>query len=193
MAIIIIGPFYRLSLEGNYIWQAKAYLSCMDAIALGCLFALISHNKTMPQWATRGLSFIGSVMIIFVLLAKDDSSFGVLQGAYLFETILSIGVGLLLIASVRQQLQPLLRTLLSPLMAYGRLSYEIYLTHMFVVYSGIRLYKKYDVSLNDSFIWLAGIILVSGLLGYIVERFFSKPMNVWIRKRSHSKAQAHKA
>jgi len=32
--LIITGPFYRLSLEEHKIWQSKAYLSCMDSIAM---------------------------------------------------------------------------------------------------------------------------------------------------------------
>lgn len=184
VALILIGPFYRFSLEGDKIWQSKAYLSCMDSIAMGCLFALMSHNRTLSKSATKCFSILGVLMVVFVLMVKRDSSFGVLGELYIFKTILSIGVGLLLVASVRQQLQPLLRKFLSPLALYGRLSYEVYLTHVFVVFSGIRLYKKYEVSLNDSFVWLVGIILISGLLGYAVERFFSAPMNLWIRKRS---------
>ena len=182
IALIVIGPFYRYSLEGDKICQAKAYLSCMDSIALVCLFALISHNKIISNLTKNSFSIVGGLIVIFVLILKRDASFNFISDLHLFKTILSVGVGLLLIASVRQQLTPLFTKLLSPLTLYGQLSYEIYLTHMFVVYSGVRLYRKYNVSLDYSFIWLIGIILVSGLLGYIVERYFSKPMNVWIRK-----------
>lgn len=182
VTLIFIGPFYRFYLEGDKIWQAKAYLSCMDSIALGCLFALISHNKVISTLTTTVFSLLGILLVVFVLMVKKDPSFEILMNAYLFKTIISVGVGLLLISSVRQQLQPLLRRVLAPLIMYGRLSYEVYLTHMFVVYSGIKLYKKYDVSLNSAFIWLLGIILISGVLAYVVEQFFSRPMNLWLRK-----------
>lgn len=182
VTLILIGPFYRFYLEGDKIWQAKAYLSCMDSIALGCLFALISHNKVISTLTTTVFSLLGILLVVFVLMVKKDPSFEILMNAYLFKTIISVGVGLLLISSVRQQLQPLLRRVLAPLIMYGRLSYEVYLTHMFVVYSGIKLYKKYDVSLNSAFIWLLGIILISGVLAYVVEQFFSRPMNLWLRK-----------
>ena len=183
VALILIGPLNRYALEGNKIWQTKAYLSCMDSIAMGCLFALISNKKTLSKVAIRCFSIIGILLVVFILMVKRDPSFSALGDLYIFKTMLSIGVGLLLISSIRQQLRPLLRTLLSPLALYGRLSYEVYLTHMFVVYSGIRLYRKHEISLNDSFVWLAGIILLSGLLGYLVERFFSKPMNLLIRDK----------
>ena len=181
IALILIGPFYRYSLEGDKVWQAKAYLSCMDSIALGCLFALVSWTKTISALTKSMFLIVGTMIVVFVLMVKKDPAFDFIGDLYLFKTMLSVGVGLLLVASVRQQLAPLTARLLSPLILYGQLSYEVYLTHMFVVYSGVRLYKKYNVSLDYSFIWLISILIVSGLLGYIVERYFSKPMNLWIR------------
>lgn len=180
-ALIIIGPFYRFSLEGDKIWQSKAYLSCMDSIALGCFVALLSHKKIIARNITKTLFIIGSLIVLFVLMVKRDPAFSFLSEMYVFKTILSIGVAALLVAAVRHELKPSVRKLLSPLIMYGQLSYEVYLTHMFVVYSGIRLYKNYDVGINDAFFWLIGIILVSAILGYIVERFFSNPMNLWLR------------
>jgi len=183
IALIIIGPLNRFYLEGNKIWQTKAYLSCMDSIAIGCLFALMSHQKTFSKPMITSFSIIGTFIVVFVLMVKRDSSFEVLKQWHLFKTLLSVGVGLLLLSAVRQQLRPLMRKLLSPLILYGRCSYEIYLTHVFVVFSGIKLYKMYKIDLNDSFIWLIGIIIISGLLGYLVSRFFSEPMNSLIRRK----------
>lgn len=183
ITLIMIGPFYRFLLEGDKIWQSKAYLSCMDAIALGCLVALITHKKIIAKHVTTVFFIVGGLIVLFVLMVKRDPNFSVLSEIYVFKSILSIGVALLLVAAVRHELKPVIRKLLSPLIIYGRLSYEVYLTHMFVVYSGVRLYKYYDVGINDSLIWLTGIILVSGMLGYTVERFFSNPMNLLLRKR----------
>ncbi len=183
VALIIVGPLNRRGLEGNRIWQSKAYLSCMDSIAVGCLFALISHQKNLSTLSVHCFSFLGALLVGFILLIKRDPSFDVLAEIYVFKTILSVGVGLLLISAVRQKLIPTLQRLLSPLALYGRLSYEVYLTHVFVVIGAIRLHKAYDVNLNDSLIWLFGVVIVSGLLGYLVHRFCSEPMNLWIRKK----------
>lgn len=183
IVLIIVGPFNRFFLEGNNVWQTKAYLSCMDSIAIGCLFALLSHKKTFTKSVVRTFSVIGAAFVIFVLLVKKDPSFSFLSDLYLFKTTLSFGVGLLLISATRQRLMPFFSVLLSPLVMYGRLSYEIYLTHMFVVIESIRFYKIYKVDLNHPLIFLVGVLIVSGLLGYLVERYFSKPMNLWIRNR----------
>lgn len=184
IALVLIGPLNRFLLEGNKIWQSKAYLSCMDSIALGCFFALISHKKTFSKFATRCLSSIGVLMVTFVLMVKRDPSFDVVGQLYLFKTILSLGVGLILVGALNQRFRPAFRKIVSPLTLYGRLSYEIYLTHMFVVYTGIKLYKTYDVSLNNSLFFLIAIVIISGILGYAVERLFSTPMNNWIRNQA---------
>lgn len=189
LTLILIGPLNRFALEGNKIWQSKAYLSCMDSIAMGCLVALISHKKTFSTLATRCFSVVGALMLIFILMVKRDPLYSTIGELYLFKTILSVGVGLLLISSVRQKLKPTLQTLLWPLTLYGRLSYEVYLTHVFVVFSGVSLYKAYNADVNYSLLWLVGIVFISGLLGYVVERFFSKPMNFWIREK-YSQQQA---
>jgi peptidoglycan/LPS O-acetylase OafA/YrhL len=73
------------------------------------------------------------------------------------------------------------RRLFFPIIEYGKLSYEVYLTHMFIVYSGIRLYNYYGKPLDFALLWLLAIILISGLIGYIIENYFSAPMNRKIR------------
>ena len=184
IALILIGPLNRLFLEDSKVWQSKAYLSCMDSIAMGCLFALISHKKKIAKSLVTTLSIVGAVMVMFVLIHKRGTSFSLLSDFYLYKTLLSIGVGLLLVAAVRQKLTGPIRTMLLPLIVYGRLSYEVYLTHVFIVLAGIGLYRKYEVNLELSFIFLAGIVLLSGLLGYWVERYFSTPINQWIRNKA---------
>ena len=183
IALIITGPFYRLSLEGQKVWQAKAYFSCMDSIAIGCLFAIMSYKKVIPKLVTTLFSTIGVIIVLFVLVQKRGTAYPFLSELYLFKTLLSVGVGLLLISSVRQQLSGWFRTLLSPLIFYGKISYEVYLSHVFVVLAGVALYRHYGSNLSYSLFWLIGMIALSALLGYLVKEYFSEPMNTWIRNR----------
>jgi len=182
-ALIVIGPFYRLSLEGQKIWQSKAYFSNMDSIAVGCLFALLTHKQEISKTVTRVLSALGALIVFFVLIEKRGSFYPFLSEFSLFKTLLSVGVGMLLISAVRQQLKPLIQRLLAPLIIYGRLSYEVYLTHIFVVLIGVNHFRKYGVELNYAFFWLIAILILSGILGHLVERYFSAPMNSMIRTK----------
>jgi peptidoglycan/LPS O-acetylase OafA/YrhL len=70
-----------------------------------------------------------------------------------------------------------------PLITLGRRSYEVYLTHMFVVFTLFGLFKSAGLSLGAVPALFIGVILISGLLGELVARFYSEPMNRRIRQR----------
>ena len=143
-------------------------------------------KKILSEFLVKCFTISGALLIVAILMVKRDPAFDFLNEYYLFKTVLSVGTGFLLISGIRQKLQPMVRRLLWPLIFYGKLSYEIYLTHMFVVIAGIRLYQYYEIELNNALIWLMGMIVLSGVLGFVVERFYSKPMNLWIRRRALS-------
>lgn len=70
-----------------------------------------------------------------------------------------------------------------PLIALGRRSYEVYLTHMFVVFALFELYKLAGCPLGAVPVLFIGVILISSLLGGWVARVYSEPMNRLIRRR----------
>jgi len=61
----------------------------------------------------------------------------------------------------------------------GRHSYEVYMTHEFVVVWGTMLYIK--LRRGPTTLWFLGILLLSALLGRVVARYFSEPMNRRLR------------
>jgi peptidoglycan/LPS O-acetylase OafA/YrhL len=70
-----------------------------------------------------------------------------------------------------------------PLITLGRRSYEVYLTHMFVVFALFGLYKSAGLPLGVVPVLFIGVILISGLLGEFVARLYSEPMNRLVRRR----------
>jgi peptidoglycan/LPS O-acetylase OafA/YrhL len=180
MALVLYAPFYRISLHGDWIWYSKAYFSCMDSIAIGCLVSFWTFKKEFSKVELWLFNSVGLALILFAFLFNSKTFFPAINELSLYQTILSIGVALILISSVRQKL--FMRKVLYPITLYGRLSYEVYLIHMFVVYSGIRVYKYYGSPFDYSLIWLLGIVFIAGVLGGIVERYFSAPLNIKLRK-----------
>ena len=67
------------------------------------------------------------------------------------------------------------------LRSFGRLSYEIYLTHMFVVFALFGLFKSAGLSLGAVPVLFVSVILISGLLGELIARFYSEPLNRRLR------------
>lgn len=65
----------------------------------------------------------------------------------------------------------------------GKDSYEIYLTHMLVVLGLMPFIVKLkpDASIP---MWYIAFLLLSVVLGLTVQRFYSEPMNKFLRTRS---------
>jgi peptidoglycan/LPS O-acetylase OafA/YrhL len=72
---------------------------------------------------------------------------------------------------------------LSPLRNLGQRSYEIYLTHMFVVFAMFNLFVLAGKPMLAVIPLFVAVIILSALLGEVVARFYSEPLNQAIRSR----------
>jgi peptidoglycan/LPS O-acetylase OafA/YrhL len=72
---------------------------------------------------------------------------------------------------------------LNPLLSLGRCSYEIYLVHMFVVFAAYRVFVAAGKPMVAVPILFLSVILIAGLLGALVAKLFSEPVNRWLRRR----------
>ena len=165
LILIILGPFARS--HGNEIWKEYSYLGCMDAIALGCLTALVVSRI---QVSPRLLAAAGAVLLIFTLCIS------------LNMTILAIGTCLICAASAKTEWTS--PRLLRPLLNLGQRSYEVYLTHMFIVFAFFQLFLMAGKPMAAVPLFFIATILISGLVGEMVARLYSEPLNRRLRKRS---------
>jgi len=76
----------------------------------------------------------------------------------------------------------------APIRWFGRHSYEVYLTHEFVVVWGTMLYMK--LRRGPLPLWFLGILLLTAPLGAIVATYFSEPMNRRLRGAAAPKNRA---
>jgi peptidoglycan/LPS O-acetylase OafA/YrhL len=72
---------------------------------------------------------------------------------------------------------------LNPLLNLGQRSYEVYLTHMFVVFGAFQLFVLAGKPIIAVPALFLVVILSATLLGGIVAQFFSEPLNKQIRDR----------
>lgn len=163
---VILGPISRT--HGNEIWREYSYLGGMDAIALGCLTALLIRKFQFPP---RMLIAFGAPLMLFTLCYYR--SIGPAM------TILAIGTCLMIAASA--QTQWIAPRLLGPLINLGQRSYEVYLTHMFVVFAFFQIFLNTGKEMKLVPILFLATIVASGLLGELVARLYSEPMNRRIR------------
>ncbi len=62
------------------------------------------------------------------------------------------------------------------LRSFGRLSYEIYLTHMFVVWAAVDAFDSAGANARMSFAWYLPVLASAWALGWLVARVVSQPL-----------------
>ena len=166
--------------HGNETWQEYSYLGGMDAIALGCLTAIILSQVKFSPAALRALAWIGFALV-FGMIAFSGFPFLFPLGATgLEETLLAIGTCCLIIAAARTQRQ--CPSFLEPLLRLGQRSYEVYLTHMFVVYAFFHVFLALGKPMWTVPLFFLFTIIVAGVLGDLVARLYSDPLNGKLRR-----------
>ncbi len=178
LAFVLMGPFARTIWAFNDIWKDKTYLGGMDAIAMGCLSALLVDrlSKRPPVRGLRSIEIVGVAMILLIAVWPGWSLMRFFGRTGLDGTVLALGTCLVMIGSVLRGATSGSWT--APVRWLGRHSYEVYLTHEFAVVWGTQLYLRLRGGLAP---WYAGILLVSAALGAVVARYYSEPMNERLR------------
>jgi peptidoglycan/LPS O-acetylase OafA/YrhL len=176
-------PWTHAVLRGNEIWQEKAYLPGMSAIAIGVLGALLaSRSRTLPLRAIILLGWLGAIGLMAATI-DGAQMWHLLRDGYMLLLALS-ALCLLLACEQRQRLGGWHTwRALDWLRSWGRLSYEIYLTHMFVVMPVVWLFRLGGSDYRSGLLWYVLTLPLCWLLGRVVEIFLSTPCDRWLRRR----------
>ncbi len=183
LGFVVIGPVSRVFDAASEPWDEYAYLSCMDGIAFGCLAALLQTRRTFSLSATRAAFAAGVAMMLLVIVFRSTTNAIGLVSTGLYISVLEAGTALVLLAiagGVGERWSA--RGLFAALGFVGRRSYEIYLTHMFVVFSTVAAFKAVNADLAFVGVWYLAAVALSISLGDAVARGFSFPMNRAIRR-----------
>jgi peptidoglycan/LPS O-acetylase OafA/YrhL len=175
-------PWTRAAaLATSEVWREKAYLPGMAAIATGVLTALLATKFRAKRWATV-LILIGWLGIAAVLFADDILWRAFHEGLLL---VLTLSTACLLLAFHRPERpgsdKPLPGT--AWLCTFGRLSYELYLTHVFVVFAVVEIFRLTGASLNLGILWYPPAVALCWLLAKLVDKTLSTPCNRALRSR----------
>jgi peptidoglycan/LPS O-acetylase OafA/YrhL len=206
---VIAGPFARVQTH-NELWADYGYLSCMDGIALGCLAALLAAKIRLNHRTNMAFRITGTSLVLLITVFRGTAARFAFYKVGLDVTALQVGAALLLIAlqqsfesraalghslllssSVRTRSAAMLRGLGSALFRsteflrwFGRNSYEVYLTHMLVVWPMVGLFFHFHQGLNTAVLWFFAITALTGVAGHVLARFYSDPLNRRLRARS---------
>src|ERR1700712_3395875 len=169
-------PIVRANIHHDEIWSEQNYLQGMAAIATGVLAALLARRWPAPRPSTvRWTMALGVAGLLAVFFAGTEL-WHTLRLKYML--VLTFSAAAVVVAShwrARPAAPPPMRAF-AWLRSFGRLSYEIYLTHMFVVWLVVDRFVAAGADLRTGVAWYAPALLGAWALGWAVARFFSGPL-----------------
>jgi peptidoglycan/LPS O-acetylase OafA/YrhL len=101
IALIIIGPLYRSFHTDNEIIALYGYLSCFDAIAIGCCAALIAKKIQFRNWWGSAIQYGAGLLLIAVYPYSN-----IMNNVVIGVSLLAIGTAALLIGAKNAELNP---------------------------------------------------------------------------------------
>jgi peptidoglycan/LPS O-acetylase OafA/YrhL len=180
---VILGPFGRtLFAHGNEIAEDYSYLGGMEGISLGCLTALAISGRRFPPRAIWALGLAGTLVVSASLIFSWQAYRGWLGKTGLNFTLLGVGTCMFIAATTQAQWRS--PRVLDPLVRMGRYSYEIYLTHMFVVFTFFDLFLRAGKPMRGVPVLFVFAILFATLLGAGVAHLYSEPANRFLRNQA---------
>ena len=189
LCFVALGPFARtIFARGNEIWVEQSYLGGMDAIALGCLTALLVCRVHFSRTALRAIAVAGATLIVSILVGLRLTYVPLIAKSGLDMTIIALGTCMVITAAAQTQWKG--PRLLAPLLRLGQCSYEVYLTHMFVVFAFFAIFLKFGSPIWSVPLLFVATVLVAAAAGDLVARFCSEPLNRMLREHwSHGRRQ----
>jgi len=180
-ALALSLPFARAALAGNEIWQEKAYLPGMAAIATGVLAALLAVRVSPSATLARVLAVAGIAGLAGVFVF-GDALWGALGNGYMLVLTLSAAS---LVLGLHWNSREGARGMrgLGWLRSLGRLSYEVYLGHMFVVFAAVGLYRMLGGDVRAGAWWYPPVVLACWALGALWAGAYSIPCERALRRR----------
>lgn len=176
---LALTPLRDLVPASDEVWREKAYLPGMSAIAWGVLAALLARRWTPSRCEARLMAACGGLVLLLVL------GWGDLVYRHLFKSSLyglCIGTCLLLLAF--QAYPPRPWRGLRPLARMGALSYELYLSHMFVVLGTVAAYRALLGGDHAwTFVVYLPVLLLCLVLARLLERLPARLGRVFLLRR----------
>lgn len=185
LGLVALGPFGRtVFAHGNEIWEDYSYLGGMEGIALGCLTALLVSQRRFSRAMLWLLGAGGSAIVAASLIFSWQAYVGWPGRTGVNMTILGVGTCMFIAAAAQTQWRS--PHFLAPLLKMGKYSYEVYLTHMFVVFGFFALFLDGGGRMGLVPVLFVITILVAGLVGAAVAGLYSEPMNRFLRSSTRS-------
>ncbi len=176
----LLGPPGRtVFTHGNPVWKEYSYLGGMDAIALGSLTALFLQSRHLSRQVVPLCAALGALGLVFTLGFSIQVARLGLNRMGLGMTLIALSACLLIAAAAESKWQS--PRLLAPVCLLGRRSYEVYLTHMFLVLALFRFFTVLGKPLPLIPALFLAVFFAAAALGESVARLYADPANRSLR------------
>ena len=183
-------PGVRATIHHDPIWAEENYAQGMAAIATGVLAALLAHRwPAVRPSTTRWTLAAGVVGLLAVLFCGSE----LWRTLHFGEMLVLTGSAAALVLASRWRAAA---ATTAPWRAFGwlrsagRLSYEIYLTHMFVIWLVVDRFDAAGADARSGAAWYLPVLLGSWALGWLVAHFVSAPLERLVLRASASRQPA---
>ncbi|NHN83586.1 acyltransferase family protein [Acetobacter musti] len=180
----------RALTNASEIWQDKAYLPGMSAIATGICAALIAGKFSRAKPGSeqsrriRTLSGLSGTIALAACLLDYHDLYGILGDNT--DLLLTVSVAALLVAFRQGWGATVVTRGTGWLRSFGRMSYEIYLSHMFIVFPAVALFHRTGGNMALGWLWFPPVLALSWCLGRAVELSLSRPADLWLLQQTRT-------
>ncbi|HEY4010690.1 MAG TPA: acyltransferase [Acidobacteriaceae bacterium] len=185
LTLFALGPFARVVWAKNDLQAENSYLAGMASIALGCLTAYVvqrlSHRTIRTLWL-RVVEIAGWAAILLIAIWPRWPIMQTLGRSGTDDSLLALAVCCVMAAVTLRRTGGSRWS--APLRWFGRHSYELYLSHEFIVLAGVALYTRFFANRTSRGI-IAGFVLAMLFatvpLAWALARWFTEPANRRLR------------
>jgi len=172
---IVAGPAYRAVHRSDELYFEYGYLACFDAIAFGCMTALLYQTIRAHRLVGRATRCAAAIGLIAVYLLGIDhyEVFGF--------SMVALGASLLLTNAFDDSIKQPKHLLTMAVCWLGRHSYELYLFHIIVLAGARNLVRPGTLPYAYKVPGFVVFVMLSALLAGVVARFYAEPLNGALR------------
>jgi peptidoglycan/LPS O-acetylase OafA/YrhL len=176
---LVAGPIYRQAHRADEIRFMYGYLACFDAIALGCLTALLTRRFDLKALRQPWVQAAAALTLALIWLWGIDGH------EALGFSLMALGTALLLVGARSQgeAPEPVRRFPVRLMRWFGGHSYELYLFHIIVLGLMRDFVPREALSYGLKLPWLLLYLALSTGVAALVAARFSEPMNAVLRRR----------
>lgn len=194
LALFFISPLFRNFWFTASELEERNNFACMGAMAAGCAGGIVvSSGRIKKNWIPY-MKVAGWILLVSVMLFRSPLYQIGISKIGLNFSMLSIGTVLLLVSWWHEASSGSNRNIkgLSFIADMGKHSYEIYLSHMFIVLGGVSIFESINNGSDTGvYILYASVMILASIVGRLLARYYTDPLNKYIRNIKFKNMKSH--